>query len=142
MMAFNHVLVSGDPHAPSTTALMMLISITENVSVEGQKLRVEETLQPLTWIPGTPLPSPVPIPASINRLYIEFLEPIDLRQQPVDHRDPAACAALTGEVKGRVEQGIQRLLGVRREDPFAGLLAREAHTLLQQLPTAPWLDGR
>ena len=83
-------------------------------SVAGDDTNLAEAVMPITTIPGTPLPSPVPL-SNLGRVYFKFAEPVDTAELSV--KDATACAAVYGECKARVEAQIAELLAIRERDP-------------------------
>jgi hypothetical protein len=58
-------------------------------------LDYEETIPPITKLPGLGIPSLVPVPR-FNRIYFKFLPPVDTREIDCDIRDAEQCADLYG----------------------------------------------
>ena len=81
----------------------------------------EESVMPITKVPGTPLPAPIPL-SNLGRVYFQFGQPLDLSD--LDVNDADACAAAYGECKARVEAEIEALKGVRAADPDREALSR------------------
>ena len=83
-------------------------------SVTGADTNLAEAVMPITKVPGTPLPSPIPL-SNLGRVYFKFAEPFDTAELNV--KDAPACAAAYGECKARVEAQIAQLLEIRERDP-------------------------
>lgn len=82
---------------------------------------LEDAVLPITTIPGTPLPAPVPL-SNLGRVYFKFGPPLDAAALDID--SAAACEAAYAEVRARVEGEISTLQRVRAEDPERGGLGR------------------
>ena len=61
------------------------------------EIKPEEAVYPLINLPGTSIPSPIPVP-SIERLYFHFGEPIDPFDAKCTASDAAACEDLYKQV--------------------------------------------
>jgi hypothetical protein len=85
---------------------------------------------PITKIPGTNIPSPVPI-SNLGRVYFKFGQPIDTRA--LDVKDAAACSEVYAECKRRVEGEIADLLEIRETDPRRAGWARLTGDLMGSL---------
>jgi hypothetical protein len=53
-----------------------------------------ESIPPITRLPGLGIPSLVPIPQQLNRIYIQFLPTIDAANVGCDVNDVQACSEL------------------------------------------------
>lgn len=83
-------------------------------SVAGADTNLQEAVMPITKVPGTSLPSPIPL-SNLGRVYFKFAEPLDTKDLNV--KDASACAAVYRECKARVEAQIAQLLDIRARDP-------------------------
>ncbi|GBG84868.1 hypothetical protein CBR_g39243 [Chara braunii] len=100
--------------------------------VERNGLRYED-VHPITAIPGTNIPSLVPIP-SLERIYYHFSEPIDTSQFKSLVHDPEECHRIYLRVKRSIEDGIEYLQKVRGDDKERELGLRLRNKLLRLLP--------
>lgn len=105
------------------------------------QLRAEESLQPITALPGTMIPSLVPIP-SIERIYFRFGEAVDTTEYNCDIRDPEQCQTLYELVRTRVENCIEELKEIRANDEERDLSVRLQKKALRLLPEFSPRDRR
>ncbi|BBN06382.1 hypothetical protein MPTK1_3g20640 [Marchantia polymorpha subsp. ruderalis] len=92
-----------------------------------------ENVYPITSLPGTNIPSLVPVP-SIERIYFHFSEPIDTASYACNLDDRTQCQSLYMSVKARVEESIELLKDIRSTDPERLLPVRLAAKLGRLLP--------
>ncbi|KAL2633848.1 hypothetical protein R1flu_005327 [Riccia fluitans] len=92
-----------------------------------------ENVYPVTSLPGTNIPSPIPIP-SIERIYFHFADPIDTADYACNLNDRAQCQDLYMSVKARVEESVELLKKIRAADPERELPIRLAAKLGRLLP--------
>ncbi|KAL3693711.1 hypothetical protein R1sor_007362 [Riccia sorocarpa] len=92
-----------------------------------------DNIYPITALPGTNIPSPIPVP-SIERIYFHFAEPIDTADFASNLNDRAKCQELYMSVKTRVEESIVLLKNIRESDPERELPIRLAAKLGRLLP--------
>lgn len=111
----------------ATAAVDTLVSEGRNPS---------EVVMPLTLLPGSPIPSPLPV-ANFGRVYFKFGEPVDMAEVP--SKDRAACRAAGAVARRRVEEGIAELLEVREGDPDRGVLRRMQRKAVQAVSLASQL---
>eukprot|EP00958_Prasinococcus_capsulatus_P006480 scaffold614_cov367-Prasinococcus_capsulatus_cf.AAC.12 len=79
------------------------------------QIRAEEAVYPVVYLPGTSIPSPIPIP-SIERLYFHFGAAVDPREANCTADDSGACQILYDQVKDEVERNLSMLLEKRTRD--------------------------
>jgi hypothetical protein len=77
-----------------------------------------EALLPITRLPGTSIPSLIPLP-NLQRLYFKILEPIDTVALGVDAKDGAAWQKLYDEIRADGERE-RYVMGGRRYRTCAG----------------------
>lgn len=80
----------------------------------GDEIEPAEALFPVTAVPGTRIPSPLPV-SNLERVYFKFGAPVDTA--PLDERDRGACSAAYKRCKCDVEALIAELLAYREGDP-------------------------
>lgn len=91
----------------------------------------QESVLPLTRLPGTGLPAPFPVP-NLQRLYFKFCEPIDT--SGLDAGDREGVQAAYEAVRGAVTQGMDELLVELRNDEDREVGARLGKALRKLLP--------
>ena len=85
-------------------------------------VRPEDSIFPITKIPGTSIPSPFPI-SNFQRVYFKFGMPVDTRDIS-STSDKEACMRMYQRVRQSVEHEIGDLLAVRSEDPDSAAIPR------------------
>ncbi|CAM6097309.1 unnamed protein product [Calypogeia fissa] len=99
-----------------------------------------DNIYPVTSLPGTKIPSPVPIP-SIERIYFHFAEPVDTLHYAEYINDRVKVQSMYETVKTRVEDSIKLLKVIRSKDPErelpARLMAKLGRLLPEFLPRMP-----
>jgi hypothetical protein len=98
--------------------------------VLGPDAAPDEAIFPITRLPGSLVPSPLPV-SNLGRVYFQFAPPLDTRS--VSRRDRAACAALGADTKAAVEAAILDLLAFRARDP-----ERDAFVRAQRSAASMW----
>jgi 1-acyl-sn-glycerol-3-phosphate acyltransferase len=93
-----------------------------------------ESIFPITKIPGTDFPSPLPFP-NFNRVYFKIGKPIDAKS--INPKDEEACAVVYREVRKSVESQISDLLVVREQDPDSSALGRLVNSAQRMWPKMP-----
>lgn len=93
-----------------------------------------EAIFPITKIPGTDLPSPLPFP-NLNRVYFKIGKPIDAAG--INPKDVAACSETYANVRTSVEEQISDLLLVRESDPDSSAIGRLVNSAQRLWPRAP-----
>jgi hypothetical protein len=79
----------------------------------GNDMDESEVIFPITKVPGTNVPSPVPL-SNFERVYFKFGKPLDTAT--LDVKDRSACASQYAVCKASVELLIQELLEHRETD--------------------------
>jgi hypothetical protein len=82
--------------------------------VLGQGISEEEAVFPITKIPGTSVPSLIPV-SNLERVYFKFGSPISTSD--LDDQDKERCFEQYAACKASVEQLIRDLLEFRESDP-------------------------
>lgn len=80
------------------------------------------------------LPSLLPVPSRLERLYYKMQPPIDARAELPDLKDEKQAAALYRRVQQQILGGLEELREYRRQDPAAELPGRIAQELSAFLP--------
>eukprot|EP00897_Mesotaenium_endlicherianum_P009126 jgi/Mesen1/8241/ME000443S07389 len=106
---------------------------------ESNGLRTEEVVAPITTLPGTSIPSLLPIPTSVERIYFHFAEPIDTTEYQTKINDPAKvrpalCSQSSRMVRRSVEDSLEYLKDVRVKDPERELSVRLLNKVTRLLP--------
>ena len=101
-------------------------------------LVVEETLYPLTRLPGPlGLPSLLPVPSRLERVYFKFQPPIDPKRMlggAAGMRDEDKIKELYAQVQQDILAGLEELREYRARDPGAGLTGRLLQDVRELLP--------
>ena len=94
---------------------------------------------PLGWLPvpflfGSDRTFPIVRPASIERMYFWFGEPIPTAQYMGRHDDFAACKQVHDQAQAAVERGLTKLRGVQESDtarfyPYGGWQEPKGHAM-------------
>ncbi|KAG2447181.1 hypothetical protein HYH02_007924 [Chlamydomonas schloesseri] len=96
-------------------------------------LAPEESIFPITRLPGLGLPTPIPIP-NLQRLYFKFAPPVDPRALGTDIHNPGQVQELYDGVKDTVTQCMAELLEVRAADEESQVGERLARSLRRMAP--------
>lgn len=105
-------------------------AIRQSVKIVDSSLRPEDTVYPVTQLGSTGLPSPLPLPSALERVYFKFEAPIDLRGVDVSKGSSASQDAYD-QVRSTVQRALDDLVAYREEtDPEREVGAR----LLSALP--------
>ncbi|XP_024533756.1 acyltransferase-like protein At1g54570, chloroplastic isoform X1 [Selaginella moellendorffii] len=93
-----------------------------------------ESVHPISTFPFTNLPSAIPFPYYLKRIYFHFAEPVDTSRVDFDIGDREKCRELYMLMKERVEKSINLLKQVREDDPERELQERMVARLKRVLP--------
>ncbi|GAX74282.1 hypothetical protein CEUSTIGMA_g1731.t1 [Chlamydomonas eustigma] len=108
----------------------------------SKELDPEESVFPLTRMPGLGLPTPIPVP-NLNRLYFKFGTPVDTAQVKLDLDNDQECQELYDHIKNSVNQDLAELIALRQNDSdrdVAVRLRRSVSSLVNAVSNATGSD--
>eukprot|EP01025_Chloroclados_australasicus_P031472 TRINITY_DN317_c2_g1_i2.p1 TRINITY_DN317_c2_g1~~TRINITY_DN317_c2_g1_i2.p1 ORF type:complete len:669 (-),score=69.40 TRINITY_DN317_c2_g1_i2:219-2225(-) len=106
--------------------------VLSQIDPDGE-LEPSESVAPISYFPGTKIPSLLPVP-SFQRLYYKFSEPIDFASNQCNHKDRQDCAKYYKQLQDNVEEGIEELLVLRAQDNNNDLGTRIVNGVKSRLP--------